>query len=396
MKILVLSHVYPNETQPTHGLFVRERMSRVAKHVPVVVVAPIPWFPGQALIRRFWKPHFRPPVPAFEKQEGISVYHPRFFCIPGIFKWTDGFFMALSVVRLVHRLKRYEAITLIDSHFIYPEGVAAGFLGRWLKLPYTITLRGLIGRISRTHLRRWQARRAMQHAVQVFAVSDNLRQIAITVGIEPAHVRIMPNGINLEYFHPVDRQRCRREIGLPEDARILITVGGLNRRKGFHRVIEQMPALLERYPDLHYLCVGGAGPDGNELEWLRELAVRNGVAERVHFTGPVPPDRLRYCYSAADLFVLATSFEGWANVFLEAAACGLPTVTTRVGGNAEVITSEDVGLLVELGHGDELRGAIAQALDTEWDRTTILQFAQTNRWENRIPDLVQALRAAAS
>ncbi|WP_024328381.1 glycosyltransferase [Thioalkalivibrio sp. ALR17-21] len=394
MKLLVLSRVFPNAVQPTYGVFVRERMFRVAEHIPLVVVAPVAWFPGQGLIRRFWKPHFRPPIPRHEVQDGIDVYHPRFLCIPGIMKWTDAPFLALGILPLVRRLKREQGITAIDSHFIYPDGVAAWLLGRWLGLPWTITLRGTLLRISRTRACRWLALRAMHGAARVFSVSDDLRRLALEMGIPPHQVEVMPNGINLEHFRPEDREACRRALGLPQAAKIMITVGGLNERKGFHRVIEQMPALLQRHPDLHYLCVGGGGPDGNELAWLQGLAEEKGVSERVHFTGAVAPERLRDYYSAADLFVLATRFEGWANVFLEAAACGLPTVTTRVGGNAEVIHADWLGHLVELGDGDALRDAIADALEARWDHEAIIAYARENRWEMRIPALVRRLHEA--
>ncbi len=396
MKLLVLSRVFPNAVQPTYGLFVRERMFRVARHIPLVVVAPVAWFPGQGLIRRFWNPHYRPPVPYHEVQDGIDVYHPRFLCIPGIMKWTDGPLLALSLVRLVRRLQRDQGVTGIDAHFIYPDGVAAWLLGRWLGLTHTITLRGTILRISRTRLSRWMSARAMHAAARVFSVSGDLRRIALGMGINEDQVQVMPNGINLDYFYPEDRTACRRELGLPQDAPILITVGGLNERKGFHRVIEQLPALLQHTPNLHYLCVGGGGPDGNGQAWLEGLAQEQGVQDHVHFTGAVPPDRLRFYYSAADIFVLATRFEGWANVFLEAAACGLPTVTTRVGGNPEVIHSDWLGRLVELGDGDALRAAIEDALSTEWDHEAIQAYARDNRWEARIPVLVEALQTAHS
>ncbi|WP_018878405.1 glycosyltransferase [Thioalkalivibrio sp. ALE28] len=396
MKLLVLSRVFPNAVQPTYGVFVRERMFRVARHIPLVVVAPVAWFPGQGLIRRFWNPHYRPPVPYHEVQDGIDVYHPRFLCIPGIMKWTDGPLLALSLLRLVRQLKRDEAVTAIDAHFIYPDGVAAWLLGRWLGLTHTITLRGTILRISRTRLSRWMSARAMHAAARVFSVSGDLRRVALGMGIAENQVQVMPNGINLDYFYPEDRATCRQELGLPEDAKVLITVGGLNERKGFHRVIEQMPALLRRFPNLHYLCVGGGGPDGNGQAWLEGLAREQGVQDHVHFTGAVAPERLRFYYSAADVFVLATRFEGWANVFLEAAACGLPTVTTRVGGNPEVICSDSLGTLVELGDGDALRRAIEDALTTDWDRAAIQAYARENRWEARIPILVDALRSAHS
>ncbi|SEO97859.1 glycosyltransferase [Aquisalimonas asiatica] len=392
-RLLVFSRIFPNTVQPTFGVFVRERMFRVGQQLPVVVVSPVAWFPGEGLIRRFIRPDYRPPVPYHEVQEGVDVYHPKFLCIPGVMKWTDGLFLALSTLPLMRRLQREPGFDIIDTHFVYPDGVAVWLLSKWLRRPYTITLRGTIDRISRTRLSRWLSARAMRAARRVFSVSDSLRQVAIGMGQSPEHVRVIPNGINLDYFGPEDQAACRRQLGLPEGARVMITVGTLNERKGFHRVIEQLPALLEAFPDLHYLCVGGGSPDGNDLERLQQQAQSLGVAAHVHFTGAVPPERLRYYYSAADLFVLATRFEGWANVFLEAGACGLPTVTTRVGGNAEVVNSDAVGRVVAFGDGDALRRAIAEALTVSWDRQAILEHARAQSWEERIPILLDEFTA---
>ena len=94
-RILVFSSLFPNPGQPTAGLFIRERMFRVGNRLPLVVVAPVPWFPGQSLLRK-WRPHFRPKTPSREVQAGYQVYHPRFFSVPGAFKWLDGVFMALG------------------------------------------------------------------------------------------------------------------------------------------------------------------------------------------------------------------------------------------------------------------------------------------------------------
>ncbi|MFP4647891.1 MAG: glycosyltransferase [Halorhodospira sp.] len=391
--VVVFTRVYPNAAQPTFGVFVRERMSRVAERLPVVVVAPVPWFPGQGVLRR-WRPWYRPPVADCEEQAGMTVYHPRFLCLPGVLKGLDGLFQALGALPTLRRLHRGGQLDLLDAHFIYPDGVAAWIAAWWLGCPYTVTLRGTIVRISRTRVRRFLARRALRHAARVFSVSESLRRVALTM--EPQRpVDVVPNGINLALFGPEDQAACRRALGIPEHARVLITVGTLNERKGFHRVIELMPSLDERIGELHYLAVGGGSPDGNDEQRLRALAQELGVAERVHFAGAVAPERLRFYYAAADLFVLPTRFEGWANVFLEAAACGLPTVTTDVGGNAEVIAHDQLGTLVPFGDPDALCRALLEALAQDWDRQVILAHARANAWQSRIPSLVDKLEAAA-
>ena len=389
--LVVYTHVFPNSAQPTYGVFVRERMFRVARSLPVTVVAPVPWFPGQGLIRRF-RPHYRPPVPYKEVQQGIEVYHPRFLSIPRFFKFADGLLEGLCTLPLLRRLKRAGRLDILDAHFVHPDGVAAWVQARLLKVPYTITLRGTIVRVSRTRARRWLATRAMKGAASVFSVAKSLKDCAISMGVAPDHVQVVPNGINLKLFHPEPRSACREALGIAPDAPVLITVGTLNERKGFHRVIGQLPRLLTRHPDLIYLLVGGEHPDGDERR-LRDLARDLGVEHNVRFIGRQPPERLRHYYSAADLFVLPTRFEGWANVFLEAAACGLPTITTTVGGNAEVINSTRLGILIPYGDDSALGSAILDALGQHWDRDLIKCYAAENAWEERIPLLLAAFQA---
>ena len=92
---------------------------------------------------------------------------------------------------------------------------------------------------------------------------------------------------------------------------------------------------------------------------------------------------------------LATRNEGWANVFLEAMACGLPVVTTDVGGNAEIVTNPNLGILVPFGDADRLAQAIADALVRDWDRDAIVAYAASNSWERRVRTLADEFAAIA-
>jgi teichuronic acid biosynthesis glycosyltransferase TuaC len=103
-RIVVFSTLFPNSVQPNAGVFIRERMFRVGKKIPIVVVAPSPWFPLQGLLRRF-RPHFRPDAPVYEEMMGVQVFRPRFICIPGVLKFLDGFFMALGSSGIMPQLK---------------------------------------------------------------------------------------------------------------------------------------------------------------------------------------------------------------------------------------------------------------------------------------------------
>ena len=387
-RLIVFSSLFPSAVRPVAGLFIRERMFRVGKHVPIVVVAPQPWFPGQWLIRWF-RPHFRPMAAAHELMDGIAVHRPRFFCIPGALKWTDGFFMALSSFSAVRRIARDHRANIIDAHFGYPDGYAAVLLGRWLKLPVMLTLRGKEERQARTDVAS-ALKRAVRQADQVITVSAPLRAVAIELGADPAHVQVIGNGVDLAIFTPTPRLDARRQLGLPPDAEVLVSVGMLCERKGFHRVIECLPGLLAHHPTLQLMIVGGAGPEGDTGPELKRLIQTLGLDTRVHLLGSLAPTQVNVVLSAADVFVLATSYEGWANVFLEAMACGLPVVTTDVGGNSQVVNDRTLGRLVPFGDMRRLQEAIEEALQTPWDRGSIRAHAEANSWDRRVQPLIDA------
>ena len=363
-------------------------MFRVAEHRPLVVVSPQPWFPGQSLIR-WLRPGYRPQSPAMEVQQGIHVYHPRFLSVPGLLRRFDGWSMALGSFLLLRRLKA-EGARLIDAHFTYPDGEAATRLGRWLGLPATITLRGTEVPHSKNPMLRPRLARALRAAARVFSVSDSLRRLAIELGTNAAKTEVVGNGVDLTRFHPVDRHAARSRYGIPHHAQVLISVGGLVERKGMHRVIECLPALLTRHPNLHYLIVGGGSPEGDLRPELEAQVEQLGLTTRVHFLGALAPDELKWPLSAADVFVLATRNEGWANVFLEAMACGLPVVSTDVGGNAEVVCSEQLGSIVPFGDAAALQHALDATLDKTWDRAAIIAYAHANQWDKRVAQLLRA------
>ncbi|GAB4468873.1 MAG: glycosyltransferase family 4 protein [Burkholderiaceae bacterium] len=367
-------------------------MRRVAAEIPVTVVSPQPWFPLQSLIRLRW-PGYRPKLPVRETVDGMEVIRPRFLAAPGVLRRLDGFMMAVGALATVRSLRRLGRASVIDAHFLYPDGYAATLLGRWLGLPVTVTLRGSEPRHAMQPALRRRMRRALQVAERVFSVSDSLRRLAIDLGARPERTRVVGNGVDLRQFNPIPRDEARERLGLPASAKVLVSVGGLVERKGFHRVIECLPALRERFGDVHYLIVGGPSPEGDWTERLKALVAQLGLQTCVHLLGPVSPADLRVPLSAADVFALATRNEGWANVFLEAMACGLPIVTTQVGGNAEVVCRPELGIVVPFGDHDALCRALVDALTRSWDPGAIRRYAAENTWDRRVATLIAEFRA---
>lgn len=393
-RLIVFSSLFPNATQPNAGLFIRERMFRVGKQLPLVVVSPKPWFPGQGLIRLF-RPHYRPLPAHMETQAGVEVIFPRFLAIPGMLRGLDSLFMAIGSYLALRRLKA-RGYNLIDAHFAYPDGHAAVRLGRWLGLPVAVTLRGTEVPQSRNPALVPKLREVFRDADKVITVSDSLRQLALSIGLAEARGQVVGNGVDADRFMPVPRAAARQRFGLSDTARVLITVGGLVERKGFHRVIACLPALLEKHPELHYLIVGGPCPEGDMTQALKDQVAQLGLTERVHFLGAIPPDDLKWPLSAADVFVLSTRNEGWANVILEAMACGLPVVASDVGGNREVVCREDLGEIVLFDDKSALIDSLDHTLSRQWDKQAIRAYAEANSWDTRVSVLVKLFQQIRS
>lgn len=368
VRLLVFSTVFPSSAQPHHGVFVRERMRGLPPEVEVQVVAPTPWFPFVSGLR----PGFRPVVAREEVQDGVRVLHPRYLSVPGILKCLDGVFLFLSTLPALLRLRKTFRFDAIDSHFIYPEGLAAVLHGRVFRVPVLITLRGMLPLLVRYRLRRPQLRFALKRAARLIAVSESLKQDAAALGVDRA--RVIENGIDPGLFRPIDRVEARRSLGLAEDGPLLVSVGTLAPRKGFHLVMEAMAGLR---PDLRFAIVGGAGAEGAMEPELRSLAARLGLQDRVIFAGPRGRSELAAWYSAADLFVLASGHEGCPNVVIEAIACGTPVVATPVGNVPELV--EGVGIVAER-QVPALAAAIGEALSREWDRDAIRARIESRTW----------------
>ncbi len=393
-KLIVFTSLFPSKKRPNAGLFIRERMFRVGKQIPIIVISPVPWFPFQSVIQ-YWKPYFRPQPEKYEEQSGIEVHYPRFLSVPGILKNWDGFFMALGSWRLLRKLKQQQKFNIIDSHFAYPDGYAATLLGKLFKVPVTITLRGTEVPLSAMPARKIKMMEALNNATQIFSVSKSLKNHVVDLGADEDKIKVVGNGIDTSKFYPVDKNIAREMLDIAQTDKVMISVGGLVDRKGFHRVIAVMPALVNKFPNLIFLIVGGDGPEGGIREKLELQVQQLNLQKHVRFLGGIASEELKTPLSASDVFVLATANEGWANVFLEAMACGLPVITTDVGGNQEVVNSDELGTIVPFGNPKALEMALITALEVQWDKDAILKYAQDNTWDKRVSVLVKHFKQLA-
>jgi len=375
VRLLTFTSLFPNSAQPNLGVFVYQRMAAFAA-IPgnsVEVIAPLPWSPpvfGGEKGRKLAS------IPANGKIGAIPVHHPRYPLVPGISMPIHARLMYWGALALARRLHRENPFDGIDAHYVYPDGKAALLVGRALQLPVIISARGSdINLFPSFRLIRPQIRETLRRAAGRIAVCEALKQAMLDVAEENCHIRVIGNGVDPTRFFPVSKREAREKLHVPQTSRIIVSVAALVPAKGHARLLRAVKALTAKCSDLHLYLVG-EGPSRTELE---SLAASLGLQYCVHFVGSYPNDGLRDWYSAADVSCLASSREGWPNVVLESLACGTPMVATRVWGTPEILTSPDVGILVEQSD-ESLTAALESALNRAWDRDVIVQFARRRDW----------------
>ncbi len=172
-----------------------------------------------------------------------------------------------------------------------------------------------------------------------------MEEIIRHYNVPPEKIAVVYNGVDLERFHPGNRglyrEELRRSLGIARDELILLFVGSGFERKGLDFLLRAL-ALVKKGCDQPFKLVVVVGK-GREEKYAR-IARRMGLAQDVIFTGPT--ERVGEFYASADIFALPTLYDPFSNTCLEAMASGLPLITSRANGAAELL-SEGAGLVVE-------------------------------------------------
>ncbi|MGF1681311.1 glycosyltransferase [Photobacterium minamisatsumaniensis] len=378
MKLLTISTLYPNASDPKHGIFVETRLRHLREKYPdvkVTVIAPVPWFPFKH--QRFGQYAKFASVPYFEQRHGISIYHPRYIVIPKVGMNMTPITLQACIDRQLSLLVRHGFnFDLIDGHYFYPDGVAIAAIANKWKKPFTVTARGTdINLIPQFHKPLKKIQDVFHKSNHNLAVCEALRQEMILNGADPAKVTASRNGVDLTLFPFTPKHAqfdLRKKMQLPVDKPIFISVGLLTERKGHHLIIDAMKS----HPDAT-LLIAGTGPDKKALE---SQVQANGLSTQVRFLGGVDQSVLADYFGASDASILASNREGWANVLLESMACGTPVIATKIWGTPEVVKSPEAGILINR-HSQAISAAMEQILCSPPNRTKTRQYAEQFSWD---------------
>ncbi len=257
------------------------------------------------------------------------------------------------VVRRLKQRFRKRAPDLVQT-FLFHANVVGRLAARGADIQAVVAGVRVAERAARWHLLldRWTQRWVNAYVCVSQAVAEFS---AAEAGLPREKLHVIPNGIDLEKY-PARRPADLREFGVAPGRRAAVFVGRLEPQKGVEWLVESAPQWLQQTKDCDLLLVGG----GPLLARLSEMALRAGVADRVHFAGwrPDVPEIL----AAAALVVLPSAWEGMPNVVLEAMASGRAVVATDVEGVRELLGSEAGGQTVAFGDSAALAEKITRFL----------------------------------
>ncbi len=386
MKILVFTTLFPNSQEPIKGVFVKERVRHYGKDNDIVVVAPVP-FQTKLKYRIQGKR-----IPYREMISSLEVSHPTFYYIPKYLKFLDGFFLFLSSLWCVGRIKNIHEFSIIDSHYCFPDGFAAVLLGKIFRVPVSITLRGNdVSLLPEFKTRKIMIQYALKNANYLISVSEWLKKKAEELMNNNNRIHVVMNSVDHEMFKPMDKLMAREKMGFHEDGKIVLSIGALIERKGFQHLIKAFHKVKTEYGAKLYLYIaGGHGGEKNFEPELRALVEELKLEGSVFFLGQVPHEKLVHLYNSSDLFCLFSEREGCPNVLMEATACGIPALVCGEWADRFMIPSDVVGYISPSRNISELRHYMSRALLKNWNKAAIRSYSVCNSWE-KIGNRTQAI-----
>ncbi|WP_124728464.1 glycosyltransferase family 4 protein [Staphylospora marina] len=358
MRVLVISHMYPNPVNPMSGIFVHNQNRALAgKGAEVRVVVPIPRFP----LYPKWKGYRS--LPAQTVIDGILVHHVPTLMFPG------GFFFRMygdlyirSLREAIRNIREAFPFDVIHAHTAYPDGFAAAALKEEFGVPAVCTAHG-------SDLLLYPARDRKVHDRTVESLRGNDRVITVSRRLErearkmcpEADVRTVYNGFDPERFKPVSREEARKRLGLGVTGPMILYVGNLLPVKGVHFLLQAFKRAEAAELGATLVLVG----DGPLRASLERQARELGIAGNVKFMGRRPHEEIPDWISASDMVVLTSLSEGLPSILLESMGCGRPMVATDVGGISELLVDGETGLLARPKDPEQIAECLRRMLTEE-------------------------------
>lgn len=376
MKILLLTHSWPDDKIKWRGLFIRDQAMALSTIHEVIVV----FFRVDYSRLAPFKPYS-----FVKKQEGrVTVFElttGRSFPVINQLKYFRDTFRFIR-----KEILSKNSIGIVHSHLSYPAGFLGTMISRKTGIPCVITEHTWVHKYFRSLLHRKCVLHALKNGTRIIAVSNALKNDILKYCSRP--VDVIPNVFDMDRFHPETNSQTGGQFNIG-------ILGGMgNYRKGLDILIKALPLLNDIGLSVH---IGG---DGSLLETFKNLARELDVESQCIFYGEIKPEGIMDFYSRLDAYVLPSRDETFGVVVVEAMACGLPVIASRCGGPEEIITPE-TGLLIDRENPAQLAEAIRyvykniKAYDKNAVRKYVLNKYSPGAFEKSITTLYQEITHAS-
>src|SRR3990167_4369574 len=379
IKVLFISSLFPNGENPTLATFNKQQIMYLSEFCEIKVVAPIMWFP-------FLK---KGKISYHEFLGEIEVFHPNAFYIPKFARFLYGLFYFLSIIRCIKRILKNFDFEIIYTNWLYPDSFAAMLIAKLFQKPFVVCALGTdVNVYMKYPLRKRMILTTIRKSTKTLTVSKALKEKIVEQGIPPEHIEVLYDGVDKKIFNPQDKNRVREKLGLTPPFPLILYVGNLKIWKGVDYLIDALKILVSQKKEIKLCLIG----DGSERKSLEKKVRRENLCNRVYFEGRKQHKDISLWMNASDLLCLPSLMEGVPNVMLEAWACGIPVVATKVGGIPEILNDQNYGIMVEPQDSASLAQALLEGLSKNWDIEKIKQHSLEFSWEENAKKLFKILK----
>jgi len=391
MRIVIIAQQFPYKNRPDRCSFLLDQALRLndLKDVDVFVIAPryrfLPLKKYSTLINESNS------MEEIQSIGSLTIYRPYSFYFPGPLRFLNVFSFIHAIKNVIR--KKIKSIDLIHAHFAHFAGYAGMRLREIFKIPLVITVHGsdinrYILQNTKEQYHKQRAIKALSGADAIVAVSSDIALKVARLGDFSNKIHRIYNGISFRQFKPcLDKLALREKISLPNRNKLLLFVGNIIKEKGIFEFVDALNILKGKRNDITAVFIGNDGTGG-------EFEKRIKGMKHVSYIGSVAHDKIHVYFQMADLLVHPSYSEGFGLVLAESLACGCPVVSTNVAAIPEIISSPDLGVLVEPENSEQLAQAIIKAFNQKWDTQLLITHAQQFSIEtqiNTIHDLYKTL-----
>lgn len=333
MKVLFLARWYPHKYDPMFGLFVQRHTEAASLYDDITVLYV---HPDENAKCRYEIEH--------TKENGVDtirIYYKKVGPLSSAWRYFRSCMKGLKMAGK-HDLNHVHVLTRM------------GFIAHWQRYlngtPYLITehwSRYLPGNDFSGALRKWWTKRIVRRATMVTTVSEVLAQAMQSHGLRNKNYQILPNVVDTNLFKPIPHHN-----DIPKIVHVSCFE---DKSKNISGLLEALKLMKDRGIPFQAVLIG----EGMDLEALKQRSIELGLTDHVRFTGLLQGQALVDELATGDLFVLPSHYETGGIVLLEAMACGLPVIATKVGALPEIV-NEGNGILVEPGDATALADAMIQ------------------------------------